>query len=84
MTDKAWENVMPALALGIRQMPAIHDNPNWWVCMTLDGCGSHVSLHSALKIFHDHKIMIVKEEMETSLLNQSYDQHVVTCDKINV
>jgi hypothetical protein len=52
--------------------------------MTLDGFGSHVSIHSALKIFHDYKIMIVKEKADASLLNQSYDQHVVTCDKINV
>jgi hypothetical protein len=84
MIDKAWEKVVPALALGIRQMPVIRDHPNWWVCTTLDGFGSHVSVHSALKIFHDHKIMIVKEEADTFLLNQSYDQHVATCDKINV
>jgi hypothetical protein len=84
MTDTAWEKVVPALALGIRQMSVIRDHPNWWVCMTLDGCGSHVSVHSVLNIFHDHKIMIVKEEADRSLLNQSYDQRVATCDKINV
>jgi hypothetical protein len=76
--------VVPALALGIRQMSVIRDHPNWWVCMTLDGFGSRVSVQSALKKIHDHKILIVKEEVDTSLLNQSYDQHVATCDKINV
>jgi hypothetical protein len=28
--------------------------------------------------------MIVKEEEDTSLLNQSYDQYAAMCDKINV
>jgi hypothetical protein len=84
MTDNAWEKVLPALALGSRQMPVIYDHPNWWVCMTIDGFGSHVSVHIALKIFNDHHILIVKEEADISLLNQSYAQHVATCDKINV
>jgi hypothetical protein len=46
MTDKAWEKVVHALALGISRMPVIRDHPNWWVCITLDGIGSHVSVHS--------------------------------------
>jgi hypothetical protein len=28
MTDKAWEKMVPALTLGIRQMPVIHDHSN--------------------------------------------------------
>jgi hypothetical protein len=50
MTDKVWEK-LPALALGIRQMLVTRDHPIWRVCMTLNELGSHVSVHSALKIF---------------------------------
>jgi hypothetical protein len=78
ITYNAWEKVVPDLALGIRQRPAIRDHPNWWVCMILDGFGSHVSVHNALKI------LFVNEEADMSLLNQSYAQHVTACDNINV
>jgi hypothetical protein len=82
MIEKAWEKVVHALVLGIRHTPVINDHTNWWVCMTIDGYGSLFSVH--INIFHDHKIMIVKEEVDTSLLIQSYDKHVAMCDKINV
>jgi hypothetical protein len=84
MMDKAWEKVVPAHAFGIRNMPVIGDHPDWCVFMTLDGFGSHVSVHIALKIFHDHNSMIVKDDANNSLLNQRYDQHVAICDNVNV
>jgi hypothetical protein len=66
-------------------MHIIRDHPDWGGGgMTLDGVGSYVSVRSSLKIFHEHNILIVKEEADTSLLNQSYNQHVAICDKINV
>ncbi len=36
---------------------------------------------SALQVFNDLKIMIVKEEGDTSAVNQPYDQNIAKCDK---
>jgi hypothetical protein len=57
------------------------DHPDWWVILTLDGFSSHLTVATALQVFHDHKIMIVKEEGDTSAVNQPYDQNVAKSDK---
>ena len=46
-----------------------------WMTITLDGFGSHLE-GGALKVFMDHKILIVKEEGDTSQVCQSYDNEV--------
>ena len=76
MNDEVYERIVPDLCKGIRQMPVIKDYPNWWVAITLDGFGSHVNVHSTQQIFSDHKILIIKEEGDTSHVNQAYDQQV--------
>lgn len=48
--------------------------------MTLDGFGSHLQ-PEALKVFADHKILIVKEEGDTSHVCQAYDKDVAKEDK---
>ena len=47
---------------------------------SLDGFGSHLNVHS-LKVFADHKIVIVKEESDISQVSQAYDQQVTKEDK---
>ena len=48
--------------------------------LTLDGYGSHLQ-GDALKIFADYKILIVKEEGETSQVCQAYDKYVPLMNK---
>jgi hypothetical protein len=61
-------------------MPVIKDQLNWKVCLTLDGFSSHL-VPEALPVFTDAKIEVVKEEGDTSAVNQPYDQSVAKLDK---
>ena len=81
MTDSVYAEIAPELAAGIRKMPHICEHPDWWVVVSLDGFGSHVNVHEAQQAFYDQKIMILKEEGDTSHLNQAYDQSVAKNDK---
>jgi hypothetical protein len=80
MTNEVWIKLTPFIANGIRKMPVIKDHPDWMVCMTLDGFGSHL-LPEALQAFTDAKIEVVKEEGDTSKVNQAYNQSVAKEDK---
>ena len=80
MTDEAWLEAAPLLSEGIREAPVIRDHPDWWVILSLDGFGSHLGAE-ALIIFHNHKILVVKEEGDTSQVSQAYDQLVAKSDK---
>lgn len=81
MTDSTYAIIAPELADGIRKMPFICEHPNWWVVVSLDGFGSHVNVHQAQEAFYKRKILILKEEGDTSHLNQAYDQSVAKNDK---
>ena len=80
MTDKVWNEMSTAFAAGVHQLKVICDYPELWVVMTLDGFGSHLQ-PEALKVFADHKILIVKEEGDTSHVCQAYDKDVAKEDK---
>ena len=41
MTEQAWLEMAPSMIAGIRAMPVIVDNPDWWVLLILDGFGAH-------------------------------------------
>jgi hypothetical protein len=81
MTDNVYAIIAPELADGIPKMPYICDHPNWWVVVSLDGFGSHINVHEAQEAFYKRKILILKEEGDTSHLNQAYDQSVAKNDK---
>ena len=70
MTDNVYATIAPELADGIQKMPYICDHPDWWVVVSLDGFGSHVNVHKAQEAFFTRKILILKEEGDTSHLNQ--------------
>jgi hypothetical protein len=72
--DQVWLELAPIIAKGIREMPVIHNHPDWWVSLSLDGYGSHVNLAIANQIFTNHLIWIVKEEADSSQIKQAYDQ----------
>ena len=61
-------------------MPVFKNYPYLWMAITLDGFGSHLE-GDALKVFADHKILIVKEEGDTSQVYQAYDNEVSKSDK---
>jgi hypothetical protein len=83
LNDETWLKIAPLIAKGIRSMPVIRDHPDWWVCMTLDGYGSHL-LPEALVVFSNHRIEVLKEEGDTSAVNQAYDQAVAKADKRHI
>ena len=76
LTDEVYLQLVLDLCRGIRQMPVIKEHPDWWVILSLDGFGSHVNVNAAHEIFHNHRIMVIKEEGDTSHVNQAYDQFV--------
>jgi hypothetical protein len=81
MTDEAWDEIAPMAAKGIREMPVIRANPDWWVLEVFDGFGSHTSGLRAMKIRHSSKILSLKEEGDSSHVNQAYDKFVAKGDK---
>lgn len=76
MTDEVYDRLVPGLCAGIREMPVIKDHPEWWVVLSMDGFGSHVNVNRAQQTFHDHRILVIKEEGDSSHVNQAYDQFV--------
>jgi hypothetical protein len=81
MTDEAWETMAPLATEGIRSMPFIDDNPQWWVLEVFDGFGLHTSGFRALQIRSDRKIRSLKEEADSSHANQACDKFVAKSDK---
>ena len=82
ITDKVWNNLATSFDKGLRYSPAIKDYPEIWMVLTLDGYGSHLQ-RDALKIYADYKILILKEEGDTSQMCQAYDKDVSLSDKRN-
>jgi hypothetical protein len=74
MTEDAWDEMAPSMAAGIRQMQVISDMPDWWVVKIIDGFGPHTSSVKSMEIYESHKIMLLKEEGDSSHVNQSYDR----------
>eukprot|EP00957_Ditylum_brightwellii_P071843 5460559-Ditylum_brightwellii.AAC.1 len=58
---------------GIHQMHVIRNHPEWWTCIIMDSFSSHVNVAEALPQFRDRKHHAIKEEGDTSHINQSYD-----------
>jgi hypothetical protein len=80
MRDKTWVELALFIAPGIRLMPHIKDQPDWQVCLTLDGFSSHL-VPAGLAPFTAANITIIKEEGDTMQVNQAYDQSVAKEDK---
>ena len=80
MTDQAWREIVHDMCKGIRAMPKIEDHKDWWCLLSLDGFGSHLDA-SALEIFAEYKILVIKEEGDSSQVCQAYDQLVARQDK---
>ena len=81
MTDEVYLGLVPKLCKGVREIPVVRDHKYWWCVRSLDVFGSHVNVHIEQEIFIEHKIIIVKEEGDTSEVCQAYDQWVAKLDK---
>jgi hypothetical protein len=84
MTEEAWVELAPKMAAGIRAMPIIRDNPQWWVIKIIDGFGPHTSSIEAMELYANARILLLKEEGDSSHVNQSYDQQVAKDDKVTM
>jgi hypothetical protein len=78
MTDETWMQATQAIVRGYREMPFIKEKP---VCELMDGFKSHKNVLGAHIICCDNNIISVKEESNTSHVNQAYDKLVAQNDK---
>jgi hypothetical protein len=49
MTQDAWEEITPKMVEGIRSLPYIKENPQWFCLEIFDGFGPHTSSLYALE-----------------------------------
>ena len=80
MTDKVWNEMAPAFAKILQDMPVVKNHTDLWMEITLDVFGYHSEV-DALKVFADHNILIVKEEGDKPQVCQAYNNEVVESDK---
>ena len=66
---------------GYRMMPIVVDNPDWWMVEIMDGFGAHTILYNANKLRLGNKILSLKEEGDSSSVNQAYNKCVAKLDK---
>ena len=69
------------LSLLLSHLQVVRDHPDWPVVLTMDGFGAHVRVGEALEEFKLNNVWAVKEEADTSHVNQSYDNQVALNDK---
>ena len=81
MTSEAWEQSTDNVISGIRSMEYVRDNPQWWVLEIFDGVGSHLASLPAMQKRLESKILCLKEEGNSSHVNQVYDRDVAKSDK---
>ena len=55
---------------GIHAMPYIKANPDWWVLEIFDGFGAHLLDEESLRLRWINKILSLKEEGDSSSINQ--------------
>ncbi len=80
MTNEVWDELAADISEGIRACPGVRENPELWVVLSIDGFGSHLQ-GCALQVFHTYRILVIKEEGDTSQVSQAYDQMVAKSDK---
>ena len=75
MTNEVWVSICSKLHQGVGDVEVICDHPDKWAILSLDGFGSHLCPQSVC-VFHHHKILVMKEDGDTSQVSQAYDQLV--------
>ncbi|HSN65040.1 MAG TPA: hypothetical protein VLS94_00280 [Fusibacter sp.] len=73
----------PSVCHGLRNIDkVVADNPQWWMLEVFDGFGAHLLSFRAMKNRYESKILSLKEEGDTSHVNQAYDKFVAKSDKL--
>ena len=70
MTKETWNEISKSIVPGIRAMPYIKANPDWWVLEIFDGFGAHLLDEESLRLRWINKILSLKEEGDSSSINQ--------------
>ena len=83
ITDDAWLEASKAIVKGYRHLPFMKENKDWYITELLDGFKSNENVLKAHKICADQLIISLKEESNSSQVNQGYDQPTVKNDKKN-
>jgi hypothetical protein len=83
MTDAAWLGVSKAIVQGYHQLLFMKENENWFIAKLLDGFKSHKNVLQAHKICADQLIISLKEESNSSHVNQGYNQLTAKNSKKN-
>eukprot|EP00957_Ditylum_brightwellii_P146319 11141136-Ditylum_brightwellii.AAC.1 len=74
MTTKAWEEMVVDVCIGVRSMNShIQEMEEWWCLEIFDGVGSHLNSLTSMWVRRRHQILPVKEEGDSSYVNQAYD-----------
>ena len=82
MSLEAWEELTPNMDKGIRKLPIIRDPPvHWWVLKIVDGFGPHTSSLKLMETYEKYKVLMLKEEGDTSYVCQRYYQDAAKQDK---
>eukprot|EP00957_Ditylum_brightwellii_P029345 2218406-Ditylum_brightwellii.AAC.1 len=82
ITNEDWIIATEHLCKGLCALPVVNEHPDWWFLLTCDRFASHVNTPEALQTFAKYKIMLAKEEGDSSHVSQSYDQLPAKCDKL--
>ncbi len=84
MTDEAWLEASKSTVDGYRQLPyIIKENEDWYIAELLDGFKLHEIVLNAHKLRADNLIISLKEESNSSHVNQGYDQLTAKNNKKN-
>ena len=83
MHTETWGKMTPDLVEGYRKISKhVHINPYWWLFKIVDGFGAHMVSKKSIKLWYKAKIVMGKEEGDTSNIHQAYDDQVSNMDKI--
>jgi hypothetical protein len=83
MTQGAWVQATPSSVIkGLHSSdPIVQANPQWRVLEVFDGHGPHMMSLPAMQLCYDSKILSLKEEGDSSHVNQAYDKFVAPANK---
>ena len=80
MTEKVWNDMAPDFEKVLQYTHVVKNYLYLFMEITLDGIGYNFE-GGDLKVFEDHKILILKEEGDTSQVCQAYDNEVAKSNK---
>jgi hypothetical protein len=73
----------PSVIKGLWNMNEyVKANPQWFMLEIFDGFGAHLASFPAMTQRFENKILALKEEGDSSHVNQAYDEFVAKSDKV--